>query len=371
MRPSTKVLALLFALPCLLTAQAAPGATTYIRPAATFSAGGGAVSSGSYALLGVIGQPGIIGSSSGSQYAASHGFLSALGDGFKILYPVIAVDKGVLSFTVANTASAGSILAISNSGGGTLNWSIAKTAAASWLTATPSSGSGAFSVNVTANANGLVVGNTYNDTLVVSGAGIQQTRQILVSLHVIAPASYRLTVTLVSNTPGKGGGSINNGTGLIACANTGNNPATATGSCQADLPPGTSITLLQTPDSDSTLATWSGACTGTGNCTVSNIAANTSTTATFPYSAMAKVNSSGSGYEALSLAYAGAAATDTIRARALLFPAGDLLMNSNKVITLLGGLNAYYATQSGQYSILSGRLVISTGRVTIDRVKIR
>ena len=81
-------------------ALAAPALAAYTQEASTFSAGGGESSSGSYTNLGVIGQPAIVGSSSGGSYTANHGFLSVLGDGFKILYPVIAATPGTLTFSL-------------------------------------------------------------------------------------------------------------------------------------------------------------------------------------------------------------------------------------------------------------------------------
>lgn len=181
--------------------------------------------------------------------------------------------------------------------------------------------------------------------------------------------TYRLTVTVVSDNATKGGGSINNGTGLIACANTGNNPASATGSCQADLIPGTSMTLIQSPDSDSTPATWSGACVGTGSCELTNIAVDTATTATFHYSPMAKVVSSGNGYESLLSAYNNAASSDTIQTRAVIFtegaPGSLVTLNGGKSIVLSGGLNANYLPGVG-YTIIRNVLVIGSGRLTIS-----
>lgn len=341
----------------------------YRPEASTFSAGGGeSFVQGNHANLGVIGQPGIIGSSTSGTYTANHGFLPVLGDGFKILYPIIAVDKGSISFTLANNSSASNTLAISNTGGSSLSWSIAKNQGSEWLTATPATGSGAITVNIRANSAGLNVGSTYNDTLTISGAGIEQTAQVQLSLTVTASATFRLTVTVVSTNATKGGGSINDGTGLIACINTGNNPAAGSGTCQADLVPGASITLMQSPDSNSTLATWSGACSGTGNCGITNIAADTAVTATFPYSFMAKVNSSGNGYESLLAAYGNAAATDTIKARAVTFIEGTagstFTFNSGKTITLVGGLDVYYLPASS-YTTIQNVLKISSGRLNI------
>jgi hypothetical protein len=351
-----------------LSLPAAPALAVYTQEASTFSAGGGISNSSNYENLGVIGQPGIVGTSTGGAYTANHGFLSVLGDGFKILYPVIAVDKASITFTLASGASGSDSLTISNSGGSTLNWSIAK--GSSWLTTTPASGSGPLAVSISASTSDLTASTTpYTDTLTISGAGIDQTVQVLLSLTVTAPLTYHLTVTVLSDHATKGGGIVAGGSGAINCSNTGN-PGSMLGTCQANLTAGSSITLSQYPDSNSTLATWSGACSGTGNCGVANIAANTAVTATFPYSSMARVASlsaPANGFESLVSAYGAAASTDTINTRAVPFTegaAGSLVTLSGKTINLVGGLDAYYSPTIG-FTTIQNVLKISSGRLNI------
>jgi len=353
MKPSAaiKTLTLLAA----LSMPAVPALAVYTQPASTFSAGGGVSNSTNYENLGIIGQPGIVGSSTGTIYSANHGFLHVLGDGFKLLYPVIAVDKGNITFTLVSNTTGSDTLAISNTGGSTLNWSIAKAQGSSWLTTTPASGSGPLSVSIGANASGLPVSTTpYTDTLTISGAGIEQTVQVLLSLTVTAPATYRLTVTVLSDHATKGGGAVNDGTGIIACHNTGNDPSNQAGTCTADLTAGTSITLYQLADPNSTVATWSGACSGTGDCGVTTIAADTAVTATFPYAYMASINS-GNRYDTLAAALTNAASTDTIKTRGVTFDEGPVTFNNGKVISLYGGFDNYYASASG-YSAIKGKL---------------
>jgi len=182
--------------------------------------------------------------------------------------------------------------------------------------------------------------------------------------------TFRLTVNVVSDNATKGGGRIyNNGTTLIDCSNTGSNATLATGTCWADLAPGANMTLIQSPDGDSTPATWSGgACSGAGLCEVAAIAADTTITATFPYSSMAKVTSSETGYESLVSAYNYAAATDTIQARAVTFIEGSagsaVTLNDSKTINLFGGLDAYYSATGGHTTIRNA-LEIRSGRLNV------
>ena len=103
-----------------------------------------------------------------------------------------------------------------------------------WLTTTPNIGSGNFTVAVNVLTAGLAVGNIYTDTLTFSGAGIDQTASVAVSLQVVAPSTYRRTVTVVSDNATKGGGTVTDGHGTINCYNTGSNQSNGRGTCQAD-----------------------------------------------------------------------------------------------------------------------------------------
>ncbi|MFZ4857110.1 MAG: hypothetical protein ACOYL3_12010 [Desulfuromonadaceae bacterium] len=366
--PTLRTLTLLAALSLPATAALA----AYTQEASTFSAGGGVTTSAGYENLGVIGQPGIVGSSASTGYTANHGFLSVLGDGFKILYPVIAATPGSFTFSlVAGTTSTGQSLGISNTGGSTLNWTVAKNTAdpSNIFSFTPSTGSNSGTVTVSANAATLTPG-TYSNTLTVSGAGIDQTMLVQLDLTVSAPALYTLAVTLKLATPGKGGGTVTSTVpdGRLSCQRTG---GASDVTCSADFLSGT-ITLHQTPDSNTTMATWGAP--GCGRNQTCQIVLNTpqGTDVTFPYSSMAKINL-GTGYESLVLAYSGAGASDDIKARAVTFSetGGVVSLVGSKTINLIGGLDAYFNAVSGGYTTIQGRLNIGgTGRVNIKAVKI-
>jgi len=366
MNPSAPLITLL-----LLSALLSPSpAGAYTQPAATFSAGGGETSSGNYTNLGVIGQPGIIGASTSGAYTATHGFLAVLGDGFKILYPLIAASPGTLTFSLAAGANDSQPFAIANNGGSALAWTVTKgDDPGNIFGFTPTAGVNAGSVTVTANAAALAPGS-YHTTLTIGGAGITQTVDIQLDLTVTA-SLYTLSVTLKQDIPGKGGGTVTSTApdSRLTCNNSG---SSADVLCSANFPAGSTVTLAQAPDSNSTWAAWSPAGCGSNNpsCQVV-LNAPQSISATFPYSAMAKVVSTGGGFESLAQAYADAAVVDTIKARSVLFPAGDLNLTSGKSITLLGGLDAYYAPHSGHYTTLTGKLIITSGRLTLDSLVIR
>ena len=357
---------------CLIPLWSAVSQAAFTQPATTFSAGASLSSSNSYTNLAIIGQPGVIGRSTGASYTADHGFLPVLG-GLKLLYPVITATPGSLTFSVVVGTSGNQPLTIGNAGGSNLGWTVSKGTPDAIFTVSPPSGtiSGATStgITVTANAAGLMVGSHYTNTLTISGTGITVAVQVGLALDVTAPATYRLTVTPVSTVAGKGGGTVTTDSGGISCQNTGNDPATKSGVCQADFTPGSEITLMQTPDSNSTLATWTGDCNGsTANCQVI-MNGDTFVTATFPYSSMAKVNSTGTGYESLALAYAKAGTTDTILAREVTFSEAFVLDDS-KTINLSGGLDAYYVPQDA-WTTIAGSLTVSKGIMKADRLEIR
>jgi hypothetical protein len=86
-------------------------------------------------------------------------------------------------------------------------------------------------------------------------------------------ATFNSTGTTFALTVAKAG----SGAGTVTSSPTGVNCGST---CSASYASGTSVTLTAAPASGSTFSGWSGACTGTGNCTVSMTAAR-SVTATF------------------------------------------------------------------------------------------
>lgn len=345
-----------------------PALAAYLLEASTISAGAGVSTSVGHENLAIIGQPGIVVSSASAAYTAKHGFLHVLGDGFKILYPVISATQGTLTFSLMAGTSGNQPLGINNSGGSNLDWTVTKGSDPGNIFGfTPASGSNNGTVTVTANAAGLTPG-TYSNTLTISGAGISQTALVQLDLTVTPTLYYTLAVTLKLSTPGKGGGTVTstNPPGLT-CQRTG---GTTDVTCSHDFVAGSTVTLSQTPDSNTQMATWGAP--GCGSAATCTVVLNTpkGTDVTFPYSSMAKINL-GDGYESLTQAYVNAAVSDTIKARAVTFPLEDLLLNSGKTITLLGGLDAYYIAQTGQYSTLSGKLTVGTGSLTVDKLIIK
>jgi hypothetical protein len=81
--------------------------------------------------------------------------------------------------------------------------------------------------------------------------------------NAVTPAASRFTLTVTKS--GTGSGTVTSSAGGIACGAT----------CAAEFDAGTSVTLVATSGAGSTFAGWSGACTGTGQCTLTMDAAKT------------------------------------------------------------------------------------------------
>ncbi|QOX78507.1 hypothetical protein FY034_06045 [Trichlorobacter lovleyi] len=186
-----------------------------------------------------------------------------------------------------------------------------------------------------------------------------------------------LTINLVSTAAGvvNGGGSIS-GSG-ISCSSV--NGGTKTGTCSASFSSGSTVTLAAAADANSTFTTFSGpaGCTTAGGCSFS-ITADTTVTGSFAGAYKAKI-SGGSGYDTLTLAHANAGDNAIILAREL-HNATTLAVEPfvedltvTKPVTLKGGYNAGFSSNSGIYSTLSGILTIggTTGSLTVENLIIK
>jgi hypothetical protein len=83
----------------------------------------------------------------------------------------------------------------------------------------------------------------------------------------------------------------------------------------------------------------------------------------------AKIYGGSTEYDNIDEAYAAAATSQTIQARAVTITE-DIVLNSDKEILLAGGYDCNFSAQSGVTTI-SGSLTISDGKVTADRITIR
>jgi hypothetical protein len=180
---------------------------------------------------------------------------------------------------------------------------------------------------------------------------------------------YRsLTMTVLSDTADKGGGSVN-GDGDISCNGHGSSPSGMSGKCQADFLAGSTANLTQSPDSDSVWATWSVAGCGTNQSCQVLMTGDRNVTVTFPYTPKAKVKSTNYRCDSLALAYGNAAALDTIYGRAVTFTE-NFTLSGSKAVTLLGGRDAWYQPLNA-WTTLLGTLAIRGGSLTVENLIIR
>ncbi len=119
-------------------------------------------------------------------------------------------------------------------------------------TASQAAGSGTGSGSVSTAVSGLLPGTTYHYRLVAVSAGGtgKGSDQTFPTLHTAK--------TLTLGKAGNGAGSVTSNPAGIDCGST----------CSHDFEHGTSVTLTATASAGSTFSGWSGACSGSGTCTL-------------------------------------------------------------------------------------------------------
>lgn len=178
-----------------------------------------------------------------------------------------------------------------------------------------------------------------------------------------APKNWSFTTagpprhTLSATIAGSGAGSVSSTPPGLSCT---------AGTCPAEFDAGSQVTISANPGVDSVFAGWSGACGGTGNCSVT-MDSDKSVTATFNTAPIVKIG--GASYANLQGAYNGAFAGDVIQARAVDFTE-NLTFNRNVAVTLKGGYDSNYTANSG-YTVLHGILAVSDGTVAVENLTIR
>jgi len=129
----------------------------------------------------------------------------------------------------------------------------------SWLTASSTSGTvstSATTVTFTVNSSANTLSPaTYNATITFTDTtnnNTVQTTTAALTVNVLPPINYTLSVSVSGN------GTVTSSPPGINCGAT----------CSASFASGTQVTLTSTPAAGSSSAGWSGACTGTGSCSL-------------------------------------------------------------------------------------------------------
>ena len=168
------------------------------------------------------------------------------------------------------------------------------------------------------------------------------------------------SVSFTTTLSGTGGGSVNSSPAGITCPS---------GPCTDLFLPGTLLTLLAAPDSNSIFAGWSGGgCSGGGECAVT-VAGDTVVYAQFTYVDPARILG-GNYYTTLSAAYAAAKNGDTIQARVFSFTESLDVNQPSVTIALNGGFDTSYNPNFG-VTTLAGSLTVSRGSVTVGNLVIK
>lgn len=169
--------------------------------------------------------------------------------------------------------------------------------------------------------------------------------------------NFTLQNTLSVNVAGTGSGTVNSITEGLAFV-------CSSGTCSSDFDSSSSLVLAATPGNGSLFTGWSGACAGTGNCSVT-LGTDKSATATFdivPNVQMGTVY-----FGSISDAYVAAVTGATIKAKAMAFTALDL--NRDIAVTLSGGYDPSLNSVTGYTTI--GGLTVWLGSVTLSNVAVQ
>jgi len=178
---------------------------------------------------------------------------------------------------------------------------------------------------------------------------------MLVFLFLPLGITQALGATLTVQLPGSGTGSVNSSPPSITCPSS---------TCSGDF---TSVTLSANPNGDSVFSGWGGACAGKEICTL-NLTGPTTVTAIFTLKS-SPLHVGGSYYGALQKAYESVSAGGVVMAVAQDQP-GDFNLNKGIGITLKGGYDAGFGSNSGSVTKVNGTVSLSTGSMTVENIAI-
>jgi len=185
----------------------------------------------------------------------------------------------------------------------------------------------------------------------------------------IASATAPITITVAElpvyvTLTGNGGGSVNSNPSGLNCTS---------GTCSWNFPINTWVSLLATPDINSTFGGWSGGCSGSGDCSV-YMYSTQNVTATFTANPQTvKIDGDGTCYYSIGSALNSITVPGTIiRIRDQVFTE-NILMTGSVAVQLVGGYtdDAFTIQGANSSSVIDGTLKISSGAVKVQRITVR
>ncbi len=180
-----------------------------------------------------------------------------------------------------------------------------------------------------------------------------------VTIDMILTANFAQDIYYSLNLTISGNGTVNSKPSGFTCGN---------GICLTKYLSGTLLSLMATLSADSTIATWSGACSGSKECNLT-INGDKNIIATFTAAPKVKVNAMVFG--TLTEAYNHPDTTNGSFIRMLDgIEVGPLVANKMITVTLSGGQNAAYEAQPGS-SIIKGSCIVQKGTVIMNRMTVK
>lgn len=129
----------------------------------------------------------------------------------------------------------------------------------------------------------------------------------------------------------------------------------------------TLVSLIPSPDSISILTAWSGACSGSGPCSVS-MSSDKTAGATIDLSPVAKILANG--YMSIQNAYNSANNGDQIKLLQTTI-VGDVLLDRPISVLMTGGYTTSFGTPSGLATTIDGTVIVNQGTLTVDGLVIK
>jgi Fibronectin type III domain len=240
-------------------------------------------------------------------------------------------------------------------------------------------GSGIIYYTVTSDPGGITVSGP-SSPIIITGLtnGVSYTFTVKATNGVgtgpasdpsnsVTPAPSTVSLT-VAGAAGTSGGAITD-SGSINCSI--DSDGLTSGNCSQNFAAGSPVTLTATPAVAGSSVSWSGCTISTGDTCSITLYTNATVTASFDLLQVLRVQGSTpvGTYPTIQTAFDAALTGDIIELQAGTFTETPDL-SSGVSTTLAGGFDQSFGSQAG-YSVISGKLTISTGTVSINDIVIR